>query len=1368
AGETDAAAMTVVPAASAGHDEGYVGTARISVRDEEAGRGPAGSAVRERRHQFSNDIGTDPAMAPWREKALERGYRSVFCCPLFLKGEAVAVLSLYSGETDFFKGEEIELLDHIAGDLSYALEVIDNARIREEKEAELRLKDIVFETSVAANVIADAAGFITQVNRSALDLWGYAEAADVKGRPLRSFIREPAIAAEVARQVVETGRWVGEYEAVRKDGSLFTALAMATIIRDASGAFIGFQSSVLDVTERRRSQERIRELTQALEQSTASIVISDLQGSIVYVNEALAHNSGYTAEELLGRNVESLGSGAETGASRAMWRELAEGRTWTGEFRNRRKDGSLYWVAAVIGPVRDEHGAMTRYIAVMNDISDQKRLIDALERSEREYRELFESSIDAVYKSTHDGKFIDVNTAMVRLLGYESKLELMNVHIPTALYFKESDRDVPAAALLRGEETVYALRRKDGTPVWVEDHGRYVHDAEGNILFHEGILRDVTERKKAEEALRDQQAIYAAIFENANESIALLDPDTGEFTSFNETAHRSLGYTREEFQRLRLHDIKVGMPAERIVGYLQGMADEGGAVFESMHRHKDGSVRLRSISSRTVTIAGRRYIASIWSDITERKKSEHKIRQLSQAVEQLASTVVITDTHGTIEYVNRAFVRTTGYTPEEVIGKKPSVLKSGYTTGAEYAAMWDTITAGQVWQGEFHNKRKDGTLYWELAVIAPVQDEHGAVTNFVAVKEDITQRKAAEQELKMKESAIASSINAIAFADLAGRLTSINRAFLDLWGYGHEGEVLGREVTEFWRMGEQASAVMTALGERGNWSGELTAVRKDGEVIDVLISASMVYDKENRPLCMMGSFIDITSRKRSEATVRQLSLAVQQASVSVVITDTRGVVQYVNEAAVRTSGYSAAEMIGRTPSLLKSGETPPGVYEELWRTIAAGGQWRGEFRNKRKDGRLYWESVVIAPVKDDAGAIVNYMAVKEDITERREMQQQLLRSQRMESIGTLAGGIAHDLNNILGPILLSVQVLRMKVKDETLTTLLNTIESSTLRGKNIVAQVLGFARGTDSKPVLMQVRHLVREVEEIIKQTFAKSIDIESYAPKDLWTVSADPTQVHQVLMNLCVNARDAMPQGGRLSVTVKNTVVDEALAAVHPGAAVGRYIEIEVRDTGTGIPADIQQKIFDPFFTTKELGKGTGLGLSTIYTIVKQHKGFIRLDSAVGTGTSFHVYLPASAESGAAESGPAEREFERGHHEAVLVIDDELSVRKACEQTLEVYDYTVATAGNGAEGISKFIQGGTVYRVVLIDMMMPVMDGRTAAAAIRKIDPTVRIVGMSGLMNDAPEPADGGLFDRFLRKPFSGRELMAAVQAAFGGTNGD
>jgi CheY-like chemotaxis protein len=372
-----------------------------------------------------------------------------------------------------------------------------------------------------------------------------------------------------------------------------------------------------------------------------------------------------------------------------------------------------------------------------------------------------------------------------------------------------------------------------------------------------------------------------------------------------------------------------------------------------------------------------------------------------------------------------------------------------------------------------------------------------------------------------------------------------------------------------------------------------------------------------------------------------------------------------------------------------------------------------------------------------------------------------MRAQRMESIGTLAGGIAHDLNNILAPILLSIDFLKTVSDHPQAKKILETIDVSARRGADIVRQVLSFARGLEGKRIEVQPKHLLKDLQNIIKDTFPKDIELQFSISSDTWTILGDPTQVHQILLNLCVNARDAMPSGGTLAIGVENCVFDEHYAAMNIEAKAGRYVKISVADSGTGIPRDLLNKIFEPFFTTKELNKGTGLGLSTVMAIVKSHNGFVNVYSEPGKGTTFRVYLPAMESSAEARKQQLEKaSLPRGNGETVLVIDDEDSILTITSQTLEAFGYRVLTATNGADGVAVYVQHQNDIAIVLTDMMMPIMDGAATIQALVRIDPDVKIIAASGLHTNGGGTNMSSLIKHFLTKPYTAEALLTSMRA--------
>jgi PAS domain S-box-containing protein len=426
--------------------------------------------------------------------------------------------------------------------------------------------------------------------------------------------------------------------------------------------------------------------------------------------------------------------------------------------------------------------------------------------------------------------------------------------------------------------------------------------------------------------------------------------------------------------------------------------------------------------------------------------------------------------------------------------------------------------------------------------------------------------------------------------------------------------------------------------------------------------------------------------------------------------------------------------------------------------LLAVGHWEGELSFFARDRHRLIAQIRMALMRNAAGTPVSRMVSARDITAQRAVEAQFLRAQRMESIGTLAGGIAHDLNNVLAPILMGVESVSLLHTDEQTRATLDIIRSSAQRGAGIVRQVLGFARGLGEKKGEIQARHILREIEQILTRTFPKSIEITTRIPRDLWSILGDSTQLHQVLLNLCVNARDAMPDGGKLVLSAENVRLDEEYARARSAARPIPYVRISVEDTGSGIPREVKDRIFDPFFTTKDPGKGTGLGLSTSLSIVKSYGGFMDLDTAVGKGSIFNVFFPALTES-TAESEDEDEATPLGRNELILVIDDESAVREITRQTLESYGYTVATAQDGTEAVGIFAEKKDQVRAVITDVMMPFMDGAATVRALRRMEPRLKVIVMSGLLStDEGKGMNGLRLQAFLAKPFTAQILLKTL----------
>lgn len=511
---------------------------------------------------------------------------------------------------------------------------------------------------------------------------------------------------------------------------------------------------------------------------------------------------------------------------------------------------------------------------------------------------------------------------------------------------------------------------------------------------------------------------------------------------------------------------------------------------------------------------------------------------------------------------------------------------------------------------------------------------------------------------------------------------------------------------------------------------------------------------------------EIQVRQQAELKIHEQAKLLDVATDAILVRGLDSKILYWNKGAERLYGWQAEEVIGKNANEFLYPENSQQAKIALKKVMDTG-SWQGELNKIRKDGKEVIVESHWTVVRDEKGNVKSILTVDTDITEKKQLQIQFFRAQRLESLGSLASGIAHDLNNILTPILAAAQILPLRVTnlDEQSQLLLQIVEENSKRGSDLVKQILSFARGVEGKRTVIQVRHILAQVVQVARETFPKSIQIFfNTATKDLWTVLADTTQLHQVLMNLAVNARDAMPDGGTLTFTADNIYIDESYVQMHLDAKVGHYIAITVCDTGCGIPEEITERIFEPFFTTKDVGKGTGLGLSTVLGIIKSHGGFVKVDSEVGQGTKFSVYLPASEEI----AKPAIEDIEMlvGNGELILVADDEASIREIIKASLSAYNYQAITVNDGVEAISIFAKSKHDTSVVLLDLMMPSLDAPTTIRTLKQINPQIKIIAMSGLVsNKAIVNSTLTQIQAFLLKPFTVEELLRALHKVLTGS---
>jgi PAS domain S-box-containing protein len=787
----------------------------------------------------------------------------------------------------------------------------------------------------------------------------------------------------------------------------------------------------------------------------------------------------------------------------------------------------------------------------------------------------------------------------------------------------------------------------------------------------------------------------------------------------------------------------------------------------------------------------------IWTfrDITERRREEDQLKlsaqrlsQANQALQEVldAAThfaIIAATPDGPITVFNRGAERMLGYTSEEIVGKQnPSIFhleSEVIARGRELAeelgrpvhgadVFVEKARQGKPEEREWTYVRKDGSHLAVSLIITARYDATGAPAGFLGIARDITAQKMAEAKLAHQALMLDQANDTIFIRDHEDRITYWNQGAQRLYGWSRE-EALGQASHSLFRtqFPQPLEEIKAHLRARGHWQGELVHTCRDGSQVTVSSSWTLQPDDGSQTSSVIETSHDITARKQAEehlkTSVLRLSLATEAIGAGVWELDMRTNVMDWDERMCETYGLPKGVPVDyQTWANAVIPEDLPATEAILQGLIAAKSQDSAEFRIKLSDGSQRHIHAAAGVVLDPAGEVVRVIGVNIDVTERKKLEQQFLRSQRLESIGTLAGGIAHDLNNILAPIVMSIDLLKSTTENPESTTILETIETSAKRGAEIVGQVLSFARGLEGERVEVRLAHVMKDLEKIIHNTFPKDIRLISEIPSPTWGLLGDPTQVRQILLNLCVNARDAMPNGGLLTVRGENCVIDEHYAAMNAQARAGRYVQINVTDTGNGIPSGIIGKIFEPFFTTKELGKGTGLGLSTVMAIVKSHDGFVNVYSEPRKGTTFRVYLPAmDTPTEALKRATGKVSLRQGNGETVLVVDDEAPILTVTSRTLQAFGCKVLTAADGADAVAVYLEHKDKIAVVLTDMSMPVMDGPALIHALVRINPAVKIIAASGLetKGTVTEAVRAGV-KQILNKPYTAETLLTTLRA--------
>jgi len=1169
----------------------------------------------------------------------------------------------------------------------------------------------------------------------------------------------------------------------------FTLGQMKALTILSSTAAAALESASL-YSQVRDAEESYRSI---FENAVEGIFQTTPEGQFSTVNPSLARILGYESPEEVIAEVTNIAECVYVNPEDRVKSEEIEARNGVlrgFEFEARRKNDEKIWLSLNRRTIRDEQGVELFREGSVEDITERKRAEEALKSSEAELRALFASMSDIIIVFNDQGRQLKIAPTETPHL-YKPVAERIGKTIhetfpkDRADFFLDQIREALAKNCTRRVE--YSLTI-NGNEFWYD--GSVSPMTENTVIW---VARDITERKLAEEDRKRLAAEIEKQRERLDNIVSTVpgvvweawgEPDAAiqQLNFISDYVETMLGYSVEEWLSTPNFWLQIVHPDDR-----ERAAKEATEAFtNSKSRNaiefrwikKDGTTLWVESTSTVVTDADGRPIGQrgVTTDISERKRAGEALRE-SEAryrdmVENARDIIYAHDLSGKYTSMNRAGGEITGYTTEEALAM----------------SMLDTVAPEYIPKAREMTQRKlagENVTAYEMEILAkdghriPVEvntwlmHQDSVPVGVTGIARDITQRKEAEAQLRFQKSLLESqneaSIDGILVVAPDGKVLSYNRRFCELWGLSEEqlaakndGSAL-ESVINLVAAPEKFLHRVKHLYEHPDETSQEEIELKDGRVFDR--HSAPVRGPAGEYYGRVWYFHDITDRKRAQAELTRLAAAVQQTADSILITDPAGNIEYVNPAFERITGYSNEEALGHNPRILKSGKNNPAVYADLWQTIKRGGVWEGQLVNKKKDGTMFSERATISAVRDKSGQVTHYVAVKKDMTHEIQLEDQLRQSQKMEAIGQLAGGVAHDFNNLLTAIngYSSLALQRIDV-DSPIKSYLEEIKKAGDRAANLTRQLLAFGRKQILQPVPLNLNDIVTDMNKMLRRLIGEDIELNAKLDPKLKTIKADPGQIEQVLVNLVVNARDAMPSGGDLTIETTAVELDSDYAGKRVGVVPGRYVMLAVSDTGTGMSEEVRARIFDPFFTTKDKGKGTGLGLSTVYGIVKQSGGNIWVYSEEGRGTTFKVYLPQFETAEKMESLKPESEIPHGS-ETILLLEDEDMVRNLTRQILESAGYKVVEAARGEEAIKRFKAENGSIDLLLTDVVMPEMSGKEVADRICELRPSAKVLFMSGYTDEAI--VHHGVLDsnvQFIQKPFTPAALAIKIREVLEG----
>jgi len=915
----------------------------------------------------------------------------------------------------------------------------------------------------------------------------------------------------------------------------------------------------------------------------------------------------------------------------------------------------------------------------------------------------------------------------------------------------------------------HRLLMKDGRIKWVNEICRTDYDTDGQAIRSLGIVQDITERKHAEEALKESESRMKIIFESAPDAYYLND-FAGVFINGNQAAEELLGYPREELIGKSFVDAGI-LSMDQVEKALNVLADNinGKSTGPDKYtlKRKDGTKVDVEILTHPVKIGDENRVLGIARDITYRKQAERELLLKNIVFDTSIVANSTADLKGIINQANDSFVRMWGYKSKNEVISKP--ILHFIQDGKEAEAIISSLDKTGKWVGEYTARKKDGSTFIANANATILHDETGKKVGYQSSVQDITDRKKAEEMLQESEKKYRTLLETTSegcwMIGPERKTMEVNESLCKMLGYSQD-EIIGKTPFDFVDdenrkiFVEQTSKISTTPHR----SYEITLKKKNGKDLPTYFNATTIRDESG---VVQGSFAlitDVTEKKQIEEERNRLAVCIEQSVESVFITDRDGRIQYINPAFERVTGYSREETIGQTPRILKSGKHDALFYKQMWHTLTSGNTWHGRITNRKKDGSFYETEATISPISDKSGRIANFVSIKRDITDQIALEAQLQRAQKMEAIGALAGGVAHDLNNVLSGIVSYPELLLLDLpEDSPLRKPILTIQKSGKKAADIVQDLLTLAR---RGVVATEVVNLNQIINSYLKSPECKNLKgfypdakIESNLEAYLLNIMGSSVHLSKTVMNLVSNAAEAMPEGGDIFISTESKYIDKPIKG-YDDVKEGDYVILTVSDTGIGISSEDLERIFEPFYTKKIMGRsGTGLGMAVVWGTVKDHKGYIDVQSTEGKGTTFTLYFPVSRKeiTGKEEALPMEEYMGKG--ETVLVVDDVEEQREMASRILNKLGYSVTSVSSGEEAVD-YMRDNSADLLVLDMIMDPGIDGLDTYKRIIEFHPGQKAIIASGFSEtDRVKKAQRLGAGEYIKKPYTLGKIGMAVR---------